>query len=428
MIYLIFLVLIGGAFLSRRIFGRIINPIGIYCFSWLGMLSLYQLKLIRFVDINMEAQIMIFLASISIIGGAIFYYLLNKGQIKTIQKSHNKELNLSTPVEEKTLRIIIIFCSLLGIIGAVQHWMILLNKFGSIPAVLLNLNEVYRMRLDGEIKGVFPYVKVFPFTGVFFSAIYFFKKNKINLYIILPQIAVILSEVANVGRAGILYSFILFLVVVKNLQEHINMKKILNIKRGFGILVVITLLIFAASSIRALRGIAVDHNATTRELKSLRESFLINPSIYLYACGHVGTFSKYVEKDFNEDYRFADVTLRPFYNFLAKFNFVDYAPDYPKGYNIPIWINTGTYLLDLHQDYGTLGLFIIPFLMGYFAIKLWARFRMSGTATSLLLICYMEVLVFFTFLEFFTRFGPFFIGFFISLAFALYYDWKTKKN
>lgn len=427
MILLVYIILITSLLASKRMFNKTLNPLSLYSFVWLSMVSLYQLKLIKFIDLSTEAILSIALASFALFAGFLVYYFTHKNEIVEFHYSQKKESEPFSEKEEKLLKYIILVCVFFGLVGAIQHWMILLNEFGSIPKILLNLNEVYRMRIDGEIIGVLPYVGVFPYVAVFFSAIYFYKKNKFDYYIIIPQIVVVLRETANVGRAGILMSFVLFIVTIINLRDYISVQKIMNLKRGLGVLFIIVLLVFSASTIKSLRGVAVDHNATSSELKAMRKNFLINPSIYLYTCGHIGTFTKYLEKDYDSYYRFGGTTFRPVYNILAKFNWVDKPEAYAEGYNIPIWINTGSWLTDLHQDFGTLGLLIVPFILGYFSIKYWIRFHCRGTTTDLLFLSYLMLLLIFTFLHMFTKFGPCFLGFFFTLIATIFYDQKIKR-
>ena len=193
---------------------------------------------------------------------------------------------------------------------------------------------------------------------------------------------------ANVGRLGILYSFLLFLLTLYNMNLYNRTRNVLNYKRLIGVIIIVFLLIVSASAVKALRGADTENKATSQELKSLHGNFFINPSIYIYISGHIGAFSKYLDLDYDKKYLFGNTSLRPIYNISSKFGLTSTLEVYPKGYNIPLWHNTGTYLMDLHQDYGTLGLLLIPFLLGYSVTKIWFLYYIRGNLIHLLGLCY----------------------------------------
>ncbi|MBU1117298.1 MAG: hypothetical protein KKE09_19420, partial [Bacteroidetes bacterium] len=113
-------------------------------------------------------------------------------------------------LDGKILIYLIVFFSVLGLIGALQHWNILINKFGSLVEVFLHLGLIRQMTVRGEIEGILPYISAFSFVAIFFAALYSAWKRRITLISFLPLVAIILKDTAAAGRVGILIGFLEF--------------------------------------------------------------------------------------------------------------------------------------------------------------------------------------------------------------------------
>jgi len=421
----VLVLLIIGFLVSKKLFNSAINPLSMYSIVWAAMLILYNLGLIDYVSLSTEALIFIFLATFSLYCGAIVHFLNNRNKLEKKYLQQQIEIEIFKN-EIRNLRVVVLGCSVIGILAAIQHWSVLISEFGSVPAVLLNLGKVYQMRVAGEIKGVVPYFKIFSFVGVYFSSIYFVKRNKVDIFTFLPLFGVILSEIANVGRAGILFALILFFSSIIN-QKYSYKIKLLNIKRLIGIIFILLILVLSAVSIKTLRGGEINHNATSLTLRNTQDNPFINPTIYTYLCGHIGAFSKYLETDYDNYYKFGHNSFQSIYNIFAKFEWVEKPDVYPDGYNIPVWINTGTYLMDLHQDFGNMGLLIVPFLIGYLALFLWNKYLENKNLVGLLFISYLEVYLVMTFLMSFSRNSVYFTSFVLTFVIVFLYEQKFSK-
>ncbi|MGE5412074.1 MAG: O-antigen polymerase, partial [Clostridiales bacterium] len=232
-ILIILTIAVLSVLIGRHIFGKWFNHITVYVFMWTAMLVLYELKLMRYLDIKPLAWWGIAGAYFSFFLGSILVHVARSAVgNRTHQIDHHKRDLQIFSDDGKTINLIILVCSLIGLFAAIQHWVVLIKMFGSIPAVLVKVNLIYKMRVDGEIKGVLPYAFIFSYMGVFFSSLLIAYKNRLTLLSILPFIAVFLKEIANAGRGGMLYALFLFITTFFTYKQFIAKKERSNIKKS----------------------------------------------------------------------------------------------------------------------------------------------------------------------------------------------------
>ncbi len=424
--------------LSKFFFKKIFNPLSIYVFIWGGLIVLYELKLIPYDSLNLKTWFIVFLAFFLFLIGCVtvfFATYLNKRDEKTTYLNNQKILSQK---DIQVLALLILIFSVVGIFSAFQHWYILINKFGSIASVLLNATKNYRMRVQGELDGVIPYLFISSYIAIFFSAIYTAYKKKITLLSILPVLAIIIKEIANMGRAGILLGVIEFFTVFIMVRYYLtsyNYKDKIR-KRNIFYIVTFLLIIFVGSAVfvKFIRKPIDKFKGTSQSLEKYEGNAFFSPSIYLYMSVHLGVFNSYLEKD-NENYYIGENTFLPIYNLISKFNVIEHPSFFQKGYFVPMWANTGTYLRELHTDFGIGGVVIIPYLLGLIVTWLWLNFFRTGSLTYLVLLTYSFLIIFFSFLVMVSRLSSWFISLIILIIitsfiekFLLKYKNIEKKN
>jgi oligosaccharide repeat unit polymerase len=133
----------------------------------------------------------------------------------------------------------------------------------------------------------------------------------------------------------------------------------------------------------------------SRELNTLSERFAPAASFYFYLSAPTVGFSEYLKDQARESnnpwgrYTFASV-----YRFTSKLGMTSSVPFHQEFYSTPEPINTCTYLRELHADFGALGVFICPFLLG--AVAGWLRSSRRDILGTVLL-SYIYVVIFFSF-------------------------------
>lgn len=401
----LFLFIIGLllVFAGRFVFRQWTNPLSLYIVPWTVVLAMYHLKFMIYDDLCNEAWAVIIVSLISFILGVVLVFPMKELNIKTERSSTSMIFFGFTDNQFKFL----IFCfGFLGLIGSLQHWSVLLKMFGGIQEVLLSANIIYSMRVQGSLPEVLPYLSFFSYAGILLVGARIAFRGKFGWLDTLPMISLLLKEMANFGREGLLQGFSeLFIgfIICRTILRYQKIKsQKINVKNFLlSFLLLATLLVGSSTAVRFFRGTTENFKQSSRELGLMKSNIILTPSIYLYASGHVGVLSKYLYLN-NENASFGENTFLPIYHLLTKFQVVDKSGFYQKPYYIPIWINTGTYLREVHADFGSLGVLLVPFLLGFFSTYYWFKIQHNGSAyqfvilAGLLNICVMSFLMMIT--------------------------------
>jgi len=413
-------VLIISLFLSRILFKRWFNPLAIYTIIWFVLLFLYELKLLRYYDLNSYTWFIIILSFLSFLIGIFFYFSIRS--FLPDNSFENTSVNLfDNPIfakNGKILFIAIIVTALIGLTGALQHWNLLLKKFGSLENIFIYANIVYRMRVEGVLQGI-AYLPTFSFVSIFLAGLYSAYKNKISLITLLPLSAIILKDLANVGRVFMLFGLIEFLCVflmVRYVMKAKETKGYLKSKKSnvINFIIIIGIIILSASFVRSIKGQIESYKTATSSLKNLNVAEVITPSIYLYFSSDIGVLKKYLEHN-SEFARWGENTFMPLYSILAKFKVIREPRTYQKAYYIPMWSNTGTYLRELHADFGIAGIILGPFLLGFLSTFFFFKFLHEKKIEYLIIETYLYIIIFFTFLMIITRTGNWLISLILTI-------------
>ena len=389
-----------GMFLGKIIFKKWFNHLTIYCIIFGGAVFLYELKWLPYVDILPFAWFVMVASFLSFLFGILT--IISARSIYNESPTFTKKSVISLKIfsdDGKTLKYFIIFFSLISLYSAIEFWVVLINRFGSIPAVLLNAKVIYRLNVTGELTGTTPYIYLFATVPVFFVGIYTAYKGRFTLLTFIPLISIIIKETGGGGRAGMLialiefaFSFFLFRHLLN--YDLANRFKFPKINTLIAPLILITLFIVGSSLVRITRSSETSENISgaSKELRQTKGNIILSPSIYLYASSDVGVLSKYLSSKGDET-GFGQNTFMPFYLFLAKYDFIKRPSEYQKGYYIPMWTNTGTYLRELHADFGIAGTFFGPFLIGLFITWLWFKFYEQKSLVVFAFLVYLNIII-----------------------------------
>ena len=410
------------ALLSKHLFDKWFNHLSIYVIIWFFLLFLYELKLIRYEDLTFETWFVIIGAFISYFLGIITFFV-SKNNFGNYPDSDNKNLRIQTNLfinNAKVLKISILITSIIGLIGAIQNWLVLLHEFKTFPNIIINANIIYHMRVEGELAFV-PYLSSFSYVAVFLGALYSARKGKISFYLTFPFLGVILSDLANVGRAGMLFAFVEFISALVLYSYSINkydlnQSKRSNKKFAISIVLIFISLVAAATVVKSIRGSVESISSSTSTLNKLKGNAVITPTVYLYFSSDVGVLNKYLELE-KENSMFGENTFMPIYRVLNKLDLVEKPQFYQTGYYIPMWTNTGTYLRELHADFGVTGILLVPFLLGLFITFLWFKFFETTRLNYLVILVYFYIIIFFSFVVFEPRQGYWIISLVLILLF-----------
>ena len=209
---IIFAVSFLGIIAGKLIFRKWINHLTIYCFIWGGLVFFYELKFLPYPDIIPIAWFYIVSAFLAFLFGILT--IISSKSLFSVENTEigNKGLSLKIFIDDgKTLKYLIFIFSIIALFAGVQHWMVLLDKFGSIPAIFINANKIYRLTNKGEIEGIIPYISTFGYVAIFFSGIYTAYKSRFSFLSLFPFIGIIIKDLASIGRVGMLLALLQFL-------------------------------------------------------------------------------------------------------------------------------------------------------------------------------------------------------------------------
>ena len=416
MVYLLLnIISIPSLWLSKYLFKKWINPLSVYVIIWYFLISFYHLKLINYNDLSFETWYIIIITYIAYLLGITTYFIANNTNTdKKSRKNIKNSQKLSILFENSQISFYLTLCfGIIGLIGALQAWTVLLKLYGTVTEILLHLGALYQMRVRGDLEGMLPYTSIFSYAGIFFAGINSGIKGKITLISIIPLGALIIKEIAIVGRAGILFGFIeyglVFLFVILYLNERKIKSKNSKTKLIVTTLLALVLFIGSITFIKNLRGGHKTFTGQTRSIQKMEDSIFITPSIYLYLSAHIGVLNKYLEMN-NEEMRFGENTFQFVYNILSKFNIVQKPSGYQKGYYIHVWVNTGTFIRELLVDFGIHGLLIFVFLLGLSITLCWVQFFDNSKLIYFAILIFLFIIVAFSFLMMITRLANWFLS------------------
>lgn len=418
--YFLLIVTLSLFLFGKFLFKYWINPLSLYSVIWFVMLLFYSMKLFHYKELSLETTSFI----------AINFFAFVIGNLIVTQ---NSKVNFKESISDRTndilqyfeenlsfFKYLIITLGLIGLLGALHSWYVLLGIYGTIPKVLINLAAVYKLRISGEIEGIIPYIEIFSYVSIFFAGIYSAYRGKISVYSLIPLIAIILKGITMVGRANILFGFVEFLFVIiftRYLLSRIsdNRKIASSLWLKLTAVFIVVLFLFSITFIKDFRGNIESFRGETVQIRKLKDNSFFQPSLYLYLSGHLGVLDKYLEKD-EENVRFGENTFQYVYNFISKFNFVERPRGYQKAYYVPMWMNTGTFLRELHSDFGLIGVYLFNLFLGILITYFWQKAIFELNIAYLLPLVYLSIIVFFSFLMIITRLAIFPISFLVILA------------
>lgn len=406
---------------GRFLFKQWINPLSLYIAPWTVVLVMFNLKLMAYDDLVTEAWAVIIVSVVAFLSGILVVFPVLMRSVKVPVKNENLSYFGFTDGQFKAL---IVFFGVLGMIGALQHWMVLIKMFGTIQQVMMAANIIYTMRVEEGFPGVLPYFSFFSYAGSLLVGARIAFRGKLGIIDTLPVLALILKEIANFGRAGLMAGFselLIGFVICRMMVKYHNVPghKINFRNFGFAFLVLAILLVSSATTVRYFRRTTEDFKQSSQTLGSMSNNLILTPSIYLYLSGHVGALSKYLYLN-NEKALFGENTFLPIYHILTKFHVYNKGGTYQKPYFIPIWINTGTYLREVHADFGPTGVLVIPFLLGFFSTYFWFKVRQSASPYHFVILAQLLIVSVISFLMMFTRDAGFMLSHLVLLmAFAV---------
>lgn len=418
-----------GVVAGRLVFNRWFNHLSLYSLIWGTGLALFEMRLIDYTPLTAEVWMMIGYAWIAFAAGSVTL-IIARAAIGASTDAHKMTPpNRSAVLERRLLAVFTIASSIVALAATLQHWSVLIDIFGSVAGVLINGYKVYRLRVDNQLSGMIPYFDAFGLTAAFMGGLYSARVGKIKLVALLPLFIVVLEDIGIAGRAKMLIAGILFcssylLAKIAPGQE----KRLPATRKGRGLLafgIVLVTFLVAAEFVRNTRGGFEDFYGTSSELRKFEHTAILTPSMYLYLSSHCGVFNAYWKAGSENPFPGSN-TFAPFFRILAKAGIADEVPYYQKFYNIPFGSNTGTYLRELHADFGLAGILVAPYALGFFCTILWFRIKRQANLMSIALLTHLYLIIAFSYLYQATRLGYWLVSLIAALLVCRFIDRRCR--
>ncbi len=429
---LVFGVVLG--LLGRAVFGRFANPIGLYAVVWTVSLVLFEARLIRYYDLEPETWLIILGSWCAYTLGAVSVAAARYagGKPTALVPLRSARTNFSDLSHDlKLMERLLWVLNVIALLVVLQHWGVAVKKFGSVFNVILLGNIVYSERVSEGLPGTLPYLDAFAMTGTILGGVYTGLSRKFKIVTLVPLMALVCIDVLNMGRLKILFGAVFYFgayaITRQTFGVSIQERGRGLLRRLVPILVVIALVVGGAEFVRSVRGSIESLPAATATLQKIRGSSIITPSVYLYLTVDHGVLNQYLRRD-EEHTPWGSNTFAPVYRVLSKFGFDTNLPVYQRFYFTPVGSNTGTYLRELHADFGLPGVFLVPFLLGCGITALWYRVTRSGSYIDIVLFVHGLLAVMLSFFIVVTRAGDWWISLFVGLVVAHLFDRRRTQH
>jgi oligosaccharide repeat unit polymerase len=268
------------------------------------------------------------------------------------------------------------------------------------------------------------------FTAALLAGSYTKRLGRLTLPAMLPPVIIFMIDFANMGRVDILIVTILFasafFLTDKRTSERAQASG-QRFKKFAMVVLLLGIVVGGADFIRSTRGAKEGLRGSSGALKKLSSASVITPSVYLYLSSDYAVLNQYFHYDW-EHTPFGGNTFLPVYRILEKLGLEVHASTFQRYYRTPVWTNTGTYLRELHGDFGIVGLLAGPYLLGLFASIFWFRVKTYGRYTDLAIAGFLFGIIGMSFFVMPTRISPFFFFFGVSILMGLVLDRGTHRS
>lgn len=414
---------------SRRLFGTWFNHVNVYTGIWTVSLAALHLNLIEYYPLTAETWIII------VAGWACFclgsFAVLAARFATGAPVVEFAQRRPADAREIRTLRHVLWFLCSVSSVVVLQHWMMLLREFGSISRVLVWGNLVYSYRVQKGIAGAIPYFDSLAIAACLFGGLYMALTGRLRSIALLPFVIVFVNELAAMGRAKLVMAGALYVCGYAfgrfRAGGGTSLVRVGRMRRFVAVVITLGLLVAGAEFVRSTRGSTEQFVGATTKLYRLGGSAVLTPSIYMYASSQTAVLNQYL-KGPGEQTPLGGNTFAPVYRALAKLGFDTRTEVYQKFYVTPVYTNTGTYLRELHADFGISGTLLGPFLLGLVTSLVWFHLRHQFRYTTLVVLGYLFTLVAMSILYMATRAGDLLSGIAGALVVALYVDLRMRRS
>jgi len=417
------LIMVATIYCGVHVYTRWINHVTIYGVVWGIQLVLFQMRLIKYPDFSMETTVFVF--------GAWAIFILASLTITNFYSLRRVPSQESRIGSSNLLASALVGLTVIGAIGTLQHWMVLIKVFGGVKNAIISGNLIYSMsKREGGIPGMWPYIDSVSLSADFFGGVFAGLRKRPFVLGIFPFVVELANAVSGFGRSRLIIGAILWgtAFFFPRARKALADRKTLA-KRALTVSFIVFILVFGMQSVLTLRGGRESFTGETTALSHIKGAGFITPSIYMYLSCDIPVLNKFLSYQFSGNVEHTPpggYTFAPFYRFISKFGIVDPMPVYDKFYNVPVGTNTGSYLRELYIDWGIGGSLLIVYLLGAICSTVYETYQRKKSLAVFSLLAHLYVVVFFTFAVMATAWTYWLISLVFSVLVGLIIDKFTK--
>ncbi len=342
-----FLILVVGKLHYKNVF----NPITLYTIVWLVAVCVHQSGLIEFYQLTGFCWIVIYFSHFLFVSGCVVGWKVGESYESTYFEEIDEQLQ-----KKELLNAIILTLFLAGIaICANLKTMISIYGFNLLEKIVrIYADRVYELE---KIETI-PYLGSFMLIALPLLGCYL-KKYGFHPVVIPSVILVCANSLVSGGRAGIIFSLLLFLAGYFCMEKGWSMNpKVRKIFLFLCSLSFISMIVFISQE-RTL-GITLTY-ATSRYINIFGDNLVIYKGL-VYIGGPIGTLNEYLKTC---DFNFGQNTFLTIYNILAKFGFCERIGQYQEYFLTPVNCNVGTWVREIIEDFSVFGAVLFVPLFGF---------------------------------------------------------------
>lgn len=391
MAFVYLLICIAFSLFSHNYFKKWVNPITAFCLPWGLMLFCYDLKLVKYYDLDVETYLVVLIGTVVFFMSCLIGANLHPLTLVITKYGHNQ---VDMSIVEKKLKLWIIILSSAAVGVSILRLIGLVGQYGW--DFYNQLARIYGEKLLGIYSNSafeIPYSGFLIVTAVTLAGIYFsnygFKK------ILLIPLIVLLAQPILGGTKQVIIEGAILIAFSVLLSKHRNFK-INKLFLIMSTLLIVSMIFFVTSQrINYISEWSVQTYATPG-FQAVIDEVPALYQIYTYFSSPVGVLNAYL---MNPNYSFGGNTLLPLYNLLGHFDPDLAGVRFQEFYSIPIQVNVGTMFREFIQDYHYIGAASFLAVYGGISGNLYRRYLVLEDMSSIFL---NSMFLMATFMSFFT--------------------------
>lgn len=381
--------------LGQWMFGKWFNHVTLYGLAWSLTLALFHTGLLYYYPLETKTWM--------VIGSGWLAFVLGSSSVVAarfalaradLTDSLIKDMQTEDP--SSTLRVVLWVFNAVIVVEAIHHTYIISQLIGGITNLSHVGNILYNLRVKGEIPGMIPYLSSAGLTACLLAGVHASRTGRFQIIWLIPPFVTIVDSVLNMSRGTMIIGGVLFASgYVSNRKKGALMNLApgaTKIRRFIAIALALALFVAGIDFVRSTRGILETYGTATSTLGKMQGDVLITGSVVFYATGSYGVLNQYLKKD-EEQGIVGGYSFAPFWRLIAKLGFPTYVEQMQPFYMTPRPSNNGTYLRELHADYGLAGIVAGPFLLGALASVYWFRAVGSQRVMDIMILGHIYVVV-----------------------------------